>query len=346
MTAARPARAAGRPAIALTPTPRPLAVATDGGGDLLGYLARSWKRELEVDKAEGTVRLYVGGVDRFAGWHAQAYPGQPVTAGSLNRQAVAAFLADLRAAGAAAATRRARFAALQQFAHWLVDPNGGGQPGPDPLLGMNPPPLDEPDVDGLTDAELAALIRACKPPAGADRWTTFECLRDEAVVRLLTDTGARAGEMVALTTGDVDLDRKIVTIRRGKGGKSRISPFTPLTARAIDRYLRQVRRIHSQARTSDRLWWGTANRGWSYSALRGSLAKRAEAAGITGFHPHRLRHTSAAALLDAGVAEGDVMASHGWRSRQMLDRYVKHNAQERAAANIAAHFAERDRKDR
>src|SRR5439155_3151423 len=120
-------------------------------------------------------------------------PGMPVTAACLDGRTAAAFLADLLEAGAAPATARARFAALQQFGHWLAEE---GATDTDPLLGMKPPKLDEPDVDGLTAAELAALIRACRPPAGADRWATFEALRDEAVVRLLADTGMRAGECV------------------------------------------------------------------------------------------------------------------------------------------------------
>ena len=340
---------AGRPAYPVTPRPlaaapppaAPAAPAADA--EDLGDLSTSWVIALKAErKAPGTIRLYAGGVAAFIAWHTDAAPGMPVDTACLDRKTAAAFLADLLDAGLAPATARARHAALRQFSAWLAEE---GAVDADPLLGLRPPKLDEPAVDGLDDTELAALIKACKTPAGADRWTTFEALRDEAVVRLLADTGMRAGEAVALTTDDVDLGRRIAGITRAKGGKRRISGFSPETARAVDRYLRKARRGHKLAH-GPKLWLGTANRGWTYHALRGSLGKRAEAAGIKGFHPHRLRHTSASAWLDAGGSEQGALAQFGWSSRQMLDRYTRDTAQERAVAEAHRLFDSRQDKDR
>ena len=56
----------------------------------------------------------------------------------------------------------------------------------------------------------------------------------------------RAGEVVAMTTADVDIVRGIAVVRRGKEGKGRPVPFGPQTGRAIDRYMR-VRRSHRLA---------------------------------------------------------------------------------------------------
>jgi integrase/recombinase XerD len=116
--------------------------------------------------------------------------------------------------------------------------------------------------------------------------------RDEAIVRLMLETGMRAGEVVGLQTTDVDLDKGQVTIRRGKGGKGRVAPFGPQTGLAIDRYLR-TRRQH---RLSDAgpLWLGGGGKSFGYHGLDGPLKQRADAADITGFHAQRvaphLRH--------------------------------------------------------
>jgi site-specific recombinase XerD len=328
------AQSASTPTAHRRPAAQPAAAELD-----LADLAESWATTLRAEhKAPGTIRVYAGGVARFIAWHQAQAPGLLVTASALDRKTAAAFLADAIAAGAAPATARARYAALRQFTAWLADE---GETDTDLLLGMKPPKLDKPRVPRLADGELAALVKACRVPAGADRWTTFEALRDEAVVRLLADTGMRAGEAVGLTVDDVDLRRRLVTVTRAKGGKHRIAAFSPDTARAIDRYLRRARRGHKLAHTPP-LWLGTANRGWSYHSLRGALLKRATMAGVKGFHPHRLRHTSASAALRAGISEGDVMASHGWSSRAMLDRYVEDTAQERAAAAMARYFDTRD----
>jgi integrase/recombinase XerD len=107
-------------------------------------------------------------------------------------------------------------------------------------------------------------------------------------------------------------------------------PFGPQTARALDRYLR-LRRQHRLADTPA-LWLGDQGRGFGYNALHFTLGRRAEAAGIRGFHPHVLRHTAAHRWLAAGGSEGGLMAVAGWARRDMLDRYAAATASERAAA--------------
>ena len=62
----------------------------------------------------------------------------------------------------------------------------------------------------------------------------------------MAETGMRAGELLDLTVGDVDLVRGIAAVRRGKGGKGRLAPFAPQTGRAVDRYIR-ARRGHVRA---------------------------------------------------------------------------------------------------
>lgn len=55
---------------------------------------------------------------------------------------------------------------------------------------------------------------------------TVRCLT-EAIIRLMLDTGICAGELIALSRGDVDLVGGLVTIRRGKGGRGRVIPIGP-----------------------------------------------------------------------------------------------------------------------
>jgi integrase len=82
-----------------------------------------------------------------------------------------------------------------------------------PLVGLKPPKADYKVVNALTDDELKRLIKACQGKSPQDR-------RDEAIVRLMLETGMRASEVIGLLVADVDLHRGLVTIRRGKGGLS------------------------------------------------------------------------------------------------------------------------------
>jgi site-specific recombinase XerD len=251
----------------------------------------------------------------FLRW-AQAEGVQP----QITKTAVQAFTADLLDKGAQAATARARHMALRRYAAWLADE---GEIDANPLLGVKPPKLDNKVVDALTDDQLRRLIKACAGKELMDR-------RDEAIVRLMAETGLRAGEVLAIQVTDVDLQEGRVTIRRGKGGKGRVAPFGAQTAAAIDRYMR-ARRTHRLSATGA-LWLGGGGQTFSYHGLNLALKRRAEAAGITGFHLHLMRHTAATRWLRAGGSEGGLMAVAGWSTRSMVDRYTGASAAERAAA--------------
>lgn len=208
---------------------------------------------------------------------------------------------------------------MRRFSAWLVEER---ELRDDPLIGSKAPKLDAKVVPVLTEDHLRALIAACTGPDLRDR-------RDEAIVRLMTETGMRAGEVVDLRMPDVDLPGGLAIVRRGKGGKGRTVPFGPQTSRSLDRYLR-LRRSHRLGETLP-LWLGDRGKGFTYYGLHAALRFRAEKAGLVGFHPHVLRHTAASRWLAAGGSEGGLMAVAGWSRRDMIDRYTKATAETRAA---------------
>lgn len=193
---------------------------------------------------------------------------------------------------------------------------------------MKPPKLDETEIQPLTDDELRALLAACRPPKDATAVQKLRHVRDEAIIRLMLESTIRAGEAVALALDDVDLAEGVAVVRRGKGGKERRVPFGPDAAKAIDRYKR-LRRHHRLA-GSPMLWLGDRGKGFTYDALHKTLALRADSAGIKGFHPHRLRHTAAHRWLAAGGSESGLQAVAGWTRPDMLHRYTKARATDRA----------------
>ncbi|TVS83432.1 tyrosine-type recombinase/integrase [Mycobacterium helveticum] len=266
-------------------------------------------------KSAQTIKSYGDGVRAFLRWceNTQRRP-------ALDRDLVKGFVADLLDNGAEAATARARQLGVRRFSAWLEEE---GEIDTDPLLGLKAPKLDAKVTESLTEDELRALIKAC---AGRE----FRDRRDEAIVRLMAETGMRAGEVCGLTVADVDLNRGLVTVRRGKGGKGRVAPIGPQTARAIDRYAR-ARRTHRLA-GGGALWLGDRGKNLEYYGLHAALKYRAQLAGLDGFHPHLLRHTAASRWLAAGGSEGGLMAVAGWSTRDMIDRYTKATAGERAAA--------------
>jgi site-specific recombinase XerD len=283
--------------------------------DLVALLP-SWELSLRAErKSPQTIKSYGDGVRAFLRW-CDEHSHSP----ALDRELMKGFVADLLEGGAEPSTARSRQLGVRRFSAWLAEE---GEINDDPLLGLKSPKLDTKVTDSLTDDELRRLIKAC---AGKD----FRDRRDEAIVRLMAETGMRAGEVIGLLVDDVDLIRGLATVRRGKGGKGRLAPFGDQTARAIDRYLR-ARRTHRLAETPA-LWLGDRGKSLEYYGLHSALKYRAELAGLPKFHPHLLRHTAASRWLAAGGSEGGLMAVAGWSTRDMIDRYTRATASERAAA--------------
>jgi integrase/recombinase XerD len=283
----------------------------------LADLLLSWELHLRVErKSPQTVKSYGDGVRAYLNWCATN--DKPAV---LDRRQLREFVDGLLTAGAKPATAVARHLAVRRFSGWLTEE---GEQGADPLLGLKSPKLDTPVVEPLSDDELRAMLKACRGPDLRDR-------RDEAILRLMFTTGARAGEVAAMEVADLNLrtDPPTVIIRRGKGGKGRVIPLAVETAAAIDKYLRarKTHRLHSDPA----LWLGDRGKHFSYDAMHQSLGMRAQMAGVAGFHPHRLRHTAAHRWLSKGGSEGGLMAVAGWTRPDMLMRYTKAQASARAA---------------
>ena len=184
---------------------------------------------------------------------------------------------------------------------------------------MSPPRVVEQPVPVLSVGQLRALIGACKG-------TTFDARRDEAIIRLFTDTGMRLGEMAGLRAGDIDLSLGVAVVL-GKGKRYRTVPYGDNTAAALDRYRRQ--RIR-HPRASSSAWWLGARGDLGESGIGQMLKRRAEMAGLPAIHPHMFRHSFAHQWLAAGGNEGDLQRIAGWSSPQMLQRYGRSAADERA----------------
>src|SRR5215217_8453610 len=98
------------------------------------------------------------------------------------------------------------------------------------MLRVPQPKTPQKLIPVMRDEDTKRLLEACKG-------TGFANLRDEALIRLYYNTGARLSEVGNLMLDDVDLNTESVHYH-GKGAKDRRVRFGPKTARALSRYLR------------------------------------------------------------------------------------------------------------
>ncbi|WP_244161820.1 tyrosine-type recombinase/integrase [Micromonospora eburnea] len=125
---------------------------------------------------------------------------------------------------------------LQQVFKWLlVDEQAIDR---SPMDRVRQPTTSRKLIPVLRDEDTSKVLDACKGRGLAN-------LRDEALIRLLCNTGVRRSEVGNLLVADVNLNTESVRFH-GKGAKDRRVRFGPKTARAVSRYLR-VRDKHKGA---------------------------------------------------------------------------------------------------
>ena len=99
-----------------------------------------------------------------------------------------------------------------------------------------------------SEEEIRRLMEAarCLEPSGGLRGLTYHCL-----FGLLTVTGLRISEALALTREDVDLRNGLLTIRGAKFGKTRLVPLHPSACRALSHYAQQRDELLSPPRATN-----------------------------------------------------------------------------------------------
>jgi len=136
----------------------------------------------------------------------------------------------------------------------------------------------------LSPGEVARMFRKLRNP------------KHRALLMLLYSAGLRVGEVVRLQPPDLDVERGLVRVRQGKGGKDR---YTLLAKRAIEAV-----RIYRDAFPTDRwLFPGDRpDRPLTTRSVQRVVRRAAAAAGIEKkVTAHTLRHSFATHLLESGT---------------------------------------------
>lgn len=140
----------------------------------------------------------------------------------------------------------------------------------------------------LDHEEVVALVQDLKS------W------RDRAMAGLMLYCGLRAGEVLGLEVGDVDIGARWLLVH-GKGSKERRVPLDTDVAATIQTYL-LVERPESTSRKLFLVAKGkTRGQPLTPAGLRTIFRYHREISGVTEGHPHALRHTFGSALAEAGV---------------------------------------------
>lgn len=124
-------------------------------------------------------------------------------------------------------------------------------------------------------------------------------IRLRALLHMLYSCALRANEALSLDVDDVDLHRRVVLVRHGKGGKVRGVPLSESARDAVLLWLERRPAIAMPRETA--LFVGRDGERLEYAAARLQIKWAFEAAGATGATAHCLRHSAATHLLQGGA---------------------------------------------
>ena len=145
--------------------------------------------------------------------------------------------------------------------------------------------------------------------------------RDRAIAGLMVFCGLRSAEVLALGVRDVDIGARWLRVM-GKGRKERRVPLDVDVAGVIQTYLLVERPETPSARLFIVAKGPTRGQPLTVAGLRRIFRYHREISGVTGAHPHALRHTFGTALAEAGVDLAVMQALLGHTHIDTTARYV------------------------
>ena len=283
----------------------------------------------ERNASEHTVSGYVQDIGQFAAF---AWPAEsakpPFDWSSLGREQARAFLVAYHRGGWSPTTTRRKLSSVRAFYRYLGreevvarNPFAGLR---GPRLGHRlPTVLSVQEVEVLLASPLTALEAKRAQRGQVSQKDAYAACRDTAVFEVLYSTGCRISEIAALTWGDIRFEQG-TTVVEGKGRKQRLCVLGEPACEA----LRTLRGL------AGALWTGADEAAARlFLNLRGGpLTTRSielqmkvwlRAAGLPPeLTPHKLRHSFATHLLDAGADLRSVQQMLGHASLSTTQIYT------------------------
>jgi integrase/recombinase XerC len=268
--------------------------------------AKKFLQHLAGDKGASayTQRNYLQALTEFQRWHREERRAAPVWK-MLERDEFRAYVRHLGRHNLGRAAIQLRFSALRSFYRFLIR---HGLVATSPIKNLSLPKpgqrlpkfLTGEQVKELLAAPLKLLPASDAPAGGASSAAALVCRRDQAVLETIYSCGLRISEVCGLQAGDLDWDEGLVRVR-GKGKKERLVPIGRPALEAIRNYWTLL--PQTPVGESPVFFAGRKRmRPVSARDLQFRLKKYLAMAGLDpNLTPHKLRHSYATHLLDAGA---------------------------------------------
>jgi site-specific recombinase XerD len=250
-----------------------------------------------------TQRNYREALTEFSRWHHEERKHAPAWE-TLQRDDFRSYLRFLGRNNLGRAAIRLRFSALRSFYKFLIR---HGVLSASPIKNIVLPKLEKRLPKYLTAKQIEDLLLAPMKPLEEKKEkgrgrpvTAVICFRDVAVLETIYSCGLRVSELCGLRAEDIDWNEQLVRVR-GKGKKERLVPIGEPALTAIRNYWNLLER---QPSGQSPVFLSEKKKPAPIApyVLQVRLKKHLATAGLDpSLTPHKLRHSYATHLLDAGA---------------------------------------------
>lgn len=250
-----------------------------------------------------TQRNYRQALTEFHSWHQQERKATPAWE-KLQRDDFRSYLRFLGRQNLGRAAIALRFSALRTFYRFLIR-HGAAETSP--IKNLSLPKLGRRLPQFLTKEQMIALLEAPlkvldtpKSKSAGRPVSVAACYRDVAILETIYSCGLRVSELCGLRVADLDGGEQLVRVR-GKGKKERVVPISETALRTIGQYWTLL--PQRPAGDAPVFLSETKRRSPMSPVMLARRLKRYLAlAGLDpALTPHKLRHSYATHLLDAGA---------------------------------------------
>ena len=198
-----------------------------------------------------------------------------------------------------------------------------------PALSLRQLKLNQREITYLTTEEIHQLYQAVDQGIAESQTLKYQALyaRDKAMLTVYYSCGLRKNEGVHLELNDINLDTRILHVRKGKNYKERLVPLSKTSSKHLQDYIYDHRPVLLKEKTESRLFIG-----YSGKPMQGqALYRRFKLLLLTVENPtlqqkeiglHSLRHSIATHLLQAGMALQKIQRFLGHSSLESTQVYT------------------------